>query len=252
MYPSCLCSAHTSGYVCPSSECLWGWGMAPSCPHQMFWVPLSLVTVCSLQMCLLYPLVAGSNYIVAAPPLESYQDLLPAYFLTVSQAALCCLCAGILVGSTSRSHQHQPLLQHSLIASCLWSLLVFHTPPLLSLPCSHQSSHFYYYVNLFLSLDNVKSVRIFFWMNSVRNLVRDSFGGRGGLALETLKARKWWYFFFKINCFKKENEKCFWKQLSFIWENRSSIPLPFSHHLCLLTPTILETKQLLHLSCKPG
>lgn len=81
----------------------------------------------------------------------SYQDLLPALcFLTVSRAAARSVCAGTLVGSSSRSHQHLSLLQHSLIVCpafgpfwCLTSSYCHSFPILTNLPISITTTIFF-------------------------------------------------------------------------------------------------------------
>lgn len=112
---------------------------------------------------------------------------------------------------------------------------------------NHTSSHFSH-----ISLGD-RSERFVFWMNFVRASRRDFFGKGFSYSLTDSKKHEIvgvFFFFEQLH----EGRKCeiFWEQLSFIQESRSAVPLPFSHHLCVLTLTILETKHLLHLSSKPG
>lgn len=83
----------------------------------------------------------------------SYQDLLPALcFLTVSSSCTLCVCwhlGGLLIEVPSAP---VPLTAFTYSLSFFWSLLVPHTQLLSFLPHSYQSSHFYYYYNLLLSL----------------------------------------------------------------------------------------------------
>lgn len=58
------------------------------------------------------------------------------------------------------------------------------------------------------------------------------------------------FFFFKSTASREKMRNVF--ENSFPLYGAEAPFLSFSHHLCLLTLTILETKHLLHLSCKPG
>lgn len=85
---------------------------------------------------------AGFGYaMLAAPTLSILLHLWGLPGFSPPLGFLHVVCAGILVCSSSRSHQGLPLFQCSLIVSCLCSLLVPHTKPLPFPPHYYQSSH---------------------------------------------------------------------------------------------------------------
>lgn len=84
-----LSEQHT-GYVCPTLQLLWAWGMMPSCLHHMSCVALELVT-CAGSGCA-FCTFSGSSYTVHPAPALGVTRIHSLPFISCIQTAAHCVC----------------------------------------------------------------------------------------------------------------------------------------------------------------